>query len=204
MTKVFTEKVCKRCNKIFTPTVGTQLYCGSKTMKLGCSYENQLEYFKKINKSPERKDKIIKLNKSWKKLQRVLNTDYAKRQRLSMKKWAENNIDLVKDNRKKWRIDNLDYVLFKNKQRMTKLRTLGNIKYNEWVALVEKHNHTCVYCGISEDELKVKWGGKQFIKLTMDHIIPISKGGLNVIENIQPLCISCNTRKGAAYENCFC
>jgi hypothetical protein len=42
----------------------------------------------------------------------------------------------------------------------------------------------CVRCGASDD-------------LTLDHVIALSRGGTNDIDNLQTLCRPCNSRKGA-------
>lgn len=53
----------------------------------------------------------------------------------------------------------------------------------EWLDLISSYNHTCLRCGCNNCELEA------------DHIKPLSKGGSNSIDNIQPLCAKCNNWK---------
>lgn len=73
------------------------------------------------------------------------------------------------------------------KRRAIKNSCMGAYTAHEWNSIKAKYNFTCLCCGRREPE----------IKLTFDHVIPLSKGGGNSIENCQPLCRSCNSAKGA-------
>lgn len=56
------------------------------------------------------------------------------------------------------------------------------ITIEEWDAKIVEYNHRCAYCG-------------ERCALTMDHIIPLSKGGEHSIENVVPACAKCNSKK---------
>lgn len=58
----------------------------------------------------------------------------------------------------------------------------GSHTLEDWNKLKDSYGNVCAFCKSDE-------------KLTKDHIIPISKNGTDFIENIQPLCKSCNSKK---------
>lgn len=148
--------------------------------------------------------------------QKKYNKKNSKQHLLAVKKWQEKNLDKIKKYNKeyyqknkekiltsytKWRLANMekrrksckayrkrhpDRIRFKNNIAKDRRRgAKGKHTLQEWEALKKKYNYSCPKCKRKE----------LIIKLTRDHIIPISKGGTNYIDNIQPLCGSCNSRK---------
>lgn len=58
----------------------------------------------------------------------------------------------------------------------------GRVRPEDWKALCRRFGHRCAYCG-------------EKLPLTMDHVVPLVRGGSNFIGNILPACRSCNCRK---------
>lgn len=82
-----------------------------------------------------------------------------------------------------WRRKNRAKVVQQVIHRRYALKGNGGVHtLEQWEKLKEKYRQRCAYCC------------KKAI-LTRDHIIPVSKGGMNDISNIQPLCRPCNSKK---------
>lgn len=78
------------------------------------------------------------------------------------------------------------------RRRLVRLRAIradvGSHTHEQWTDLQARAGHRCVKCRRKQT-------------LTRDHIIPLTKGGTDLITNIQPLCVSCNSRKNNRVEN---
>lgn len=70
-----------------------------------------------------------------------------------------------------------------------KIGRTSNKKYRQRISknkrkqVYERDNYSCQICGSTQD-------------LTIDHFIPLSKGGTNDKENLWTLCNKCNNEKG--------
>ena len=90
-----------------------------------------------------------------------------------VKQYKENNSKLF---RKQSRI-----------RRVRKLNAKGSHTIDEWLKLKLLLGNHCLDC----------W--KTNVKLEQDHIIPLTKGGTDWLDNIQSLCSKCNGTKHAKY-----
>jgi 5-methylcytosine-specific restriction endonuclease McrA len=55
----------------------------------------------------------------------------------------------------------------------------------QWRDILDQYGRRCAYCG------------RKVEKLTIDHVIPLAKGGKHSANNVVPACVSCNCKKNA-------
>lgn len=60
----------------------------------------------------------------------------------------------------------------------------SNLTDEQWKRVLIHFKYRCAYCGKDI-----------FLEYTMDHVIPMSKGGPHTINNVVPCCLSCNSKK---------
>lgn len=99
--------------------------------------------------------------------------------------WRQANAEHNRQRVKEWEKANPERMAVRNMMRRSRLDAAGPVPTR--VQLVERFaefGNACVYCGRDD------------CSMTPDHVIPLSRGGTNAIENIEPACRSCNCSKG--------
>lgn len=119
---------------------------------------------------------------------REWNTKNREQYNANMRAWREKNKEKVAANNKKWREENPGgRKIYDHRRRDAAIKN-GKFKITvrEWNRMIARYNGCCAYCGSSE-------------KITMDHVVPLSRGGRHSIGNVLPACFSCNVRKNAKF-----
>ena len=153
------------------------------------------EYFKEYAKKyrQKNKEKISKCHKKYAK-------QYYQNNKEHYKQYYKNNREKLLEQNRKWLKDNPEYMKkwyrtekgkAANQRKQSKRQArekdiINTLTAEEWINILKKYEFMCAYCG------------KKFTlfdRETRDHVIPISKGGDNIKENVVPACKSCNSKK---------
>lgn len=106
---------------------------------------------------------------------------------MATKKWRETYPEEAKAGNRRYALNHPDTMLTTtHRHNARKRENGGSFTAVEWEQVKADQGYICPGCLLFEPD----------IVLTVDHIIPVSKGGTNDISNIQGLCGPCNSRKG--------
>lgn len=135
------------------------------------------------------------------KLGREANLRRADKRRIEWKRWyaehraeviakasayAQKNAERIKARKRaQYAIDPFPVYRQVERRRARLAQVLCTLTKAQWEAVLDLYGHRCAYCGRAD------------VKLTKDHILPISRGGPHTRENVVPACKPCNSRKQA-------
>jgi 5-methylcytosine-specific restriction endonuclease McrA len=103
--------------------------------------------------------------------------------------WRQENAEESRKICRNWKKNNKTRVKELARKRVSKQRIQQDVNnknpsLQELRRAFEHFGGACAYCGNTE-------------KLTIDHYVPLSRGGMHASSNIVPACLSCNCSKGA-------
>lgn len=104
--------------------------------------------------------------------------------------WALNNKEKVKKAKNKWRANNKERTNFLTRRYIYRRKNAKGFMSLEEQRETYKAFPICPYCNKNKSD-------------TLDHVVPLSRGGSNDASNIVAVCRSCNSRKSDKTLNEF-
>lgn len=142
----------------------------------------------KISRRNKKYYESVKNTKSYKEKSKIRGKAYREanpeKWKEKSKKWYEKNKDRVSERSRKWAILNREKrVANEQRRRFAKVKNGQNDLTSVQIEILKSQTPFCNYCYDFDAEL------------TVDHVIPISKGGQNTLSNVVIACRSCNSSK---------
>lgn len=104
--------------------------------------------------------------------------------RQNCRNWRAANREKSRQAASQWTKNNPIRNAIKTARRKARIyESEGTYTEAEWLELCARYDNRCLCC-------------KEQKPLTVDHVVPVTRGGRNDVSNLQPLCQECNSRKG--------
>jgi 5-methylcytosine-specific restriction endonuclease McrA len=169
------DRICLWCGTTIEHKRSNARYCCTQHQKNAGSRAHRARnpgYYAKYSKSPAR----LKYAEDNKEARRSYARDHY---------WKQDRAEIAKRTRA-YRQANAEYFRLKCHERRSLRRNNPDsvgVSQRDWIRLCRRYDYLCAYCGAKPK------------KLTVDHIIPLSKGGRDAIGNVLPACSRCNNMK---------
>jgi len=164
---------CKECGKEYSQKNSVRLRETSVAWRQN-NRDKSVAYIRKWQ--AENPDKVaVHEKRKYEKVKQKLANDPVAAEK-ERKRQAEYSVRWKKENPDKNRVN-------EEKRRKRIIGAGENHTRKQWLELCLRYQNKCLACGSTKN-------------ICADHIVPLSKGGSDCIDNIQPLCRSCNSRKG--------
>jgi 5-methylcytosine-specific restriction endonuclease McrA len=170
------ERVCLHCGTDITEMRANAKYCTRYHKTLAGSKRHTARNPGYYDRYREQQNAHKQANKA----------EYNRRARDRQRKKYQEDPELRQRYREWWQKNKAKHVLYQVQRRARKLNNPGSVGVGEadWLRLVNRYQG-CAYCG------------ERTVKVEMDHVIPLSKGGRHAIGNVLPACTLCNRSKNA-------
>ena len=145
------------------------------------------EYYQKHKESENRRVRKYSLEHK-EEIERYKKEYYQKNKRAIKERCGEYcKTESGKKTSKKYKQSKKGRLVDRNQQHLRRVQKNNGkgITNQQWDKILRIYNFHCAYCGIKGN-------------MTIDHVIPLSKGGEHCIENVVPACIECNRAKSTS------
>lgn len=109
--------------------------------------------------------------------------EHKEHKRLVALEWGRKNKEKRKIIKDRWRAKNRERTNFLTRRYIYRKKNAAGSHTLEQIQKLYSQAKLCIYCNINKPD-------------TIDHLVPLSRGGSNDVSNLVAVCRSCNSKKG--------